>query len=288
MPKLYVVATPIGNLSELSPRAADTLREADLILAEDTRVTHKLLAHIGARVPMQAHHRHNEHEQSEALVRRMIEEELTVALVSDAGTPGISDPGAALVRAAAAAGIDVQPIAGPSAAAAALSICGFMGAEYAFLGFPPRQAGDRERFLQKAATLGIPIIIVYESPHRVTALVESIARTLPQAVLCVCCDLTKRHELTLRGAPEAVGEALRANPNTAKGEYVAVLDVSACQREAPARVTVSAEALLLDALLGGVSMQEAIASAMSSGVSRNDAYRASIAIKKLELPLFVK
>lgn len=283
MPALYVVATPIGNLSELSPRAADALRGADLILAEDTRVTSKLLAHIGTKVPMQSNHRHNEREQAAAIVNKMLERDMTVALVSDAGTPGVSDPGAALVDAAREAGIPVYPVAGPSAIAAALSVCGFHGPEYAFLGFPPRQAGDRDRFLEGAAALGLPVVVLFESPHRVQDLVRAIGQRLPAARLCACCDLTKKFERITRGSPPDVLRDIEENPNAAKGEYVLVLDLSGCEAPQEKAVLPSVRAFLLERMLEGDSPQEGVAAAMEAGYPRNGAYKAMLDIRSLYL-----
>ncbi|MCL2812300.1 MAG: rRNA small subunit methyltransferase 1, partial [Clostridia bacterium] len=138
MPQLYVVATPIGNLGDLSPRAVQTLRDCALIAAEDTRVTRKLLTRFGINTPMVSHHRHNEAARTAELLDRMLAEDLAVALVTDAGTPCISDPGYLLVDACVNAGIAVLPIPGPSAMAAALSISGFDCQEFAFYGFLPR------------------------------------------------------------------------------------------------------------------------------------------------------
>ena len=141
MSKLYVVATPIGNLNDLSPRAAQALTECDLIAAEDTRVTMKLTERLGVRKPMVSCHRHNEDGRAPELVSRMLSEELTVALTCDAGTPGVSDPGQALVAAAWEAGIPVIPVSGPSATVTALSAAGFDAREFAFYGFLPRGQG---------------------------------------------------------------------------------------------------------------------------------------------------
>ncbi len=274
-----MVATPIGNLGELSSRAADALRGADLILAEDTRVTRKLLSHLDIHVPLRSNHRHNEREQAAALARRIAQEDMTVALVSDAGTPGISDPGAVLVAEAATLGIPVMPVAGPSAVAAALSVCGFEGRGYSFYGFPPRAQGERNAFLMQAAQ-GEPVAVLYESPHRVKGLIESIEAVLPKARLCLCCDLTKKFELTLRGSPCDVLAALMANPNSEKGEYVLVIDLSACRISTPEQETFSVRAGMLEDLLDGLSMKEAVSRAIERGASRNDAYRASLEIKK--------
>ncbi|NLG24906.1 MAG: 16S rRNA (cytidine(1402)-2'-O)-methyltransferase, partial [Clostridiales bacterium] len=172
MPRLYVVATPIGNLGDLSGRVRDALAGADLIAAEDTRVAMKLLNHLGLSKPTISCHRHNERSRAAELVARMQGEDLTVALTSDAGTPAISDPGHILVDAAWAAGIPVVPIAGPSALATALSAAGFDAAEFGFFGFLPRERGRLREKLSAIRALNLRVAVAHESPHRVVALVD--------------------------------------------------------------------------------------------------------------------
>ena len=237
MPKLYVVATPIGNLNDLTPRMREALEAADLIAAEDTRVTMKLLNQFDLHRPMTSCHRHNEAQKAPQIVERMIAEDLTVALTCDAGTPGISDPGHLLVRACWAAGVPVEPVCGPSAAVTCLSASGFDAREFAFYGFLPREKKALREKLTDIAR-GPKVAIVHESPYRVTELVACIQETLPAARLSVSCDLTKLHELTLRGTPEAVLEALRANPKTEKGEYCLVLDLHGVELPPEDRETV--------------------------------------------------
>ena len=204
MPKLYVVATPIGNLSDLTPRMRDAIEAADLIAAEDTRVTMKLLNHWDIKKALVSCHRHNEDSAEPRIVERMLAEDLTVALTCDAGTPGISDHGCLLVRACWEAGISVEPIPGPSAVVTALSVSGFDAREFAFYGFLPREKKPLREKLAAIHRSGVPVAVLYESPHRVRELVERIAEAWPGCGLCVCSDLTKRFERIYRGAPEAV------------------------------------------------------------------------------------
>lgn len=281
MATLHVVATPIGNLSDLSPNMADALKSVGLIAAEDTRVTYKLLSHLGIQTPMISCHRHNEEARAREIVARMLTEDINVALVSDAGTPGLSDPGSALVREAVQAGIRVSPICGPSAVAAALSVSGFGGASFAFHGFLPREEGPRCEALTRIAQESCPVAVLYESPHRVIGLVASIVKVLPQARLCLCCDLSKRYELILHGSPQSVLDALSANPKAEKGEYVLVMELSDCPKAEPAAMPANARTLVLDALLDGASHKDAVAMAVSQGIPRNEAYQASLDIKKL-------
>ena len=154
MPKLYVVATPIGNLSDLTPRMREALECADLIAAEDTRVTMKLLNHLDLKKPLVSCHRHNEENRAPQLIERMLGEDLTVALTCDAGTPGISDPGHLLVRAAWEAGVPVEPVSGPSAVVTALSASGFDAREFAFYGFLPREKKALRESLRPYAAPG--------------------------------------------------------------------------------------------------------------------------------------
>ena len=175
MPKLFVVATPIGNLNDLTPRMREALASADLIAAEDTRVTMKLLNHFELKKPMVSCHRHNEDARAPQLVERMLAEDLTVALTCDAGTPGISDPGHLLVRAAWEAGVPVEPVCGPSAVVTALSASGFDAREFAFYGFLPREKKALRDRLGAIRRAGIPVFVLYESPHRIVDLTAELA-----------------------------------------------------------------------------------------------------------------
>ncbi len=279
MPTLYVVATPIGNLSDASARMLDTLGSVDLIAAEDTRVTGNLLRHFGISRPLISLHRHNETEKAGALVARMVEEGICVALVTDAGTPAISDPGHLLVREAAQAGIEVLAIAGPTAMAAALSVSGFDAREFAFYGFLSRERGDLKKKLLAIAK-GPTVAVLHESPHRVTFLMEMVTETLPGCLACVCCDLTKKYEKTLHGEARDVLVMLQNNPKTEKGEYCVVLDLHSVTvpEEAP-QVQASAEAQLMDLLLGGADWQRAIDEVCSRGMRKNEAKRAALRLR---------
>ena len=278
MPKLYVVATPIGNLDDLTPRMRAALEAADLIAAEDTRVTMKLLNRFEMKKPMVSCHRHNEENRAPQLVARMLEENLTVALTCDAGTPGISDPGHLLVRAAWEAGIPVEPVSGPSAVVTCLSASGFDAREFAFYGFLPRENGDLRKKLHAIAH-GSRVAVAYESPHRIVNLVEQIAREIPGARVCVCCDLTKKFEKIERGLAGTVLERLKANPNVEKGEYCVAIELPEIEEEAPA-AQLSPRHMVMDALLEGMSMRDAVKCATQQGASRQDAYAASLEIKR--------
>lgn len=281
MAKLYVVATPIGNLNDFTPRAAEAFAQADLIAAEDTRVTMKLLAHLNLSKPMVSCHRHNEENRADWLIRRMLEEDLTVALACDAGTPAISDPGNQVVEAAWEAGIEVVPVSGASATVTALSACGFDAREFAFYGFLPREKKALRDKLAAIRKSGIPVGVAYESPHRVLELVEQFCEVLPESRLCVCCDLTKRYEKMYRGECREVLSALSANPNVEKGEYCVVFDLSRLSPLPEERPRMPAEARLLMGLLEEKELDEAADEALGEGYSRNEVYRARLKIKEM-------
>lgn len=214
---LFVVATPIGNLEDITFRAVRVLREAAVVAAEDTRRTGLLLHHFGISVPLISLHEHNEGQRAELLVSRLNSGE-SVALVTDAGTPAVSDPGAKLVAAAAAAGIRVEPIPGASAVMAAMSASGAEGEGFTFMGFPPVKAKDRtswfERFL--TASLQAPVVF-FEAPHRVVRTLEELA-TLSNDQLVVFRELTKLHESVYRGTAAEILSVL----DVVAGEFTIV------------------------------------------------------------------
>ncbi len=218
---LYVCATPIGNLDDVSPRLLETLRNADVICAEDTRHTQKLLARFELKVPLTSCHQHTSPAKIAALCARLEAGE-TLALVTDSGTPGVSDPGPALVREAAARNILIQPIPGPCAFVAAISISGFDAQRFSFLGFLPRKPGKRRKALA-AALAREETVALYESPFRVVAVLESIAEIAPQVQVVVSREITKQFEETLRGTAEDVFGVLKARKEL-KGEFVIVID----------------------------------------------------------------
>jgi len=214
---LYVVATPIGNLSDISQRATEILSTVPTVAAEDTRVSRKLLNLIGVSPRIESLHEHTSPERLQALVAKL--EVGDMAVVSDAGTPGISDPGSALVAAAVEAGHDVIPLPGPSAIVTALSITGWSFDRFLFLGFLPRKKNEQLTTLKNTSQEPGPIV-AYESPHRIKATLENINDTFSDRQLVICRELTKFYEETFRGtAVEAI-----AHFNTQpKGEFVIVI-----------------------------------------------------------------
>ncbi len=283
MPTLYVVATPIGNLNDMSPRAVETLRSVALIAAEDTRVTMKLLNRFEISTPLTACHQHNEESKGAWLAEKMLAENIDVAVTTDAGTPCISDPGYHLVKACVEKGIDVIPIPGCCASVSALSVSGFDTREFAFYGFLPREKKDlREKLLSMARQASV--CAVHESPYRVTELVAVIAETLPGTRISCSCDLTKLHEKTLRGPAEEVLQSLRDNPKTEKGEYCLVLDfheVRLPEEKAPA-AEISLEAQLVELMLqDDLSLRDAQSELALSGAKKNAVKQAALRLKKL-------
>ncbi len=217
-PGLHVVATPIGNLGDLSPRAADTLRRADRILAEDTRVTAKLLAHIGAKAPMNRYDDHTSEGERERIVAGLGEE--AVALVSDAGTPLISDPGYKLVRAARAAGHEVHTVPGPCAAIAALSLAGLPTDRFLFLGFLPAKTKARADAIAEVAAVRATLVL-YESGPRLADTLVALSEALGPREAAVARELTKLHEECVTGSLDEL--AKRYAGASPRGEIVIVV-----------------------------------------------------------------
>jgi 16S rRNA (cytidine1402-2'-O)-methyltransferase len=218
--KLLVVATPIGNLDDLSPRARDALAAADLVACEDTRHTGRLLAHLGLDKPLVSLHEHNERQRLPRLLADL-EDGRTIALVSDAGTPLVSDPGYLLVREAVARGVRVEPLPGPSALLAALVASALPPHPFTFAGFPPPKPGKRRNFYRRWVALDHTLVF-YESPHRLLPSLADARAELGDRPAAVCRELTKLHEEVLRGRLSEIEAELAARP-AVKGEIVLVV-----------------------------------------------------------------
>lgn len=216
---LYIVGTPIGNLEEMTPRAVRLLHYVDLIAAEDTRHSRVLLSHFGIKTPMFSCHKFNEGKRGDFFVSALLEGK-NVALISDAGTPCISDPGYRLVSLASEAGVPVVPVSGASAVIAGLSVSGFDISRFTFIGFLPK-GGDALKMLDESASCGV--VVFFESPRRAKATLELMVNTYPDARVCLCNDLTKKFERIYRGAPAEVLDELRENPDAEKGEYTFIM-----------------------------------------------------------------
>ncbi|HEX2254130.1 MAG TPA: 16S rRNA (cytidine(1402)-2'-O)-methyltransferase [Thermoanaerobaculia bacterium] len=218
--RLLVVATPIGNLDDLSPRARAAFESADLVACEDTRHTGRLLSQLGIDKPLVSLHEHNERQRVPRLLEDL-EAGRTVAMASDAGTPLLSDPGYVLVREAAARGIRVEPVPGPSAVLAALVASALPPYPFTFAGFAPPKSGKRRTFYRGLAGLG-HTLVVFESPHRLLASLDDALAELGNRPAAACRELTKLHEETLRGSLQEIRDELASRPSI-KGELVLVI-----------------------------------------------------------------
>jgi 16S rRNA (cytidine1402-2'-O)-methyltransferase len=266
---LYVVATPLGNLGDLSPRAADTLSRVAVVAAEDTRHSKPLLTHAGSKAELISFHAHSTERALERLLR-ILQEGRDVALITDAGTPAISDPGVGLVAAARERGIQVVTIPGPTAVAASLSVSGLGGDRYLFLGFLPRKGSDRRRLLVAAAQSEWTVVM-FEAPNRVTQLLADLIEVCgPERRASVSRELTKVFEETRGGTLQELSGHYADAP--ARGEVTVVLSGTGKQRveERPPDPGERAKALLAE----GLSRKDvAHRVAEETGISRNAAYR---------------
>jgi 16S rRNA (cytidine1402-2'-O)-methyltransferase len=268
---LYVVATPIGNLADASPRALEALRAADLVACEDTRTSRTLLAHHGIAARTVALHQHNERTASAKLVAALREGK-NVALVTDAGTPGISDPGAFLVEAAHREGLKVVPVPGPSAALAALSAAGFAADKFLFAGFLPSARTARRKALE---ALDVPYpVVFYEAPHRVREALEDLAgRFGAEREVVIARELTKKFEEVARLPLGTAAAWLDAQPHREQGEFVLVLAPGAEARPAAALEPARVLGMLLEAL---PASEAARLAARITGAPRNALYKMAL------------
>lgn len=271
---LWVVATPIGNLEDITLRALRILGEADAILAEDTRHTRRLLGHYGLSTPLRSLHAHTADAKLEALADEVLAG-ARFALVSDAGTPVVSDPGRRLVAAVRARGGRVEPIPGPSAALAALSACGLRADRFRFVGFLPRNASKRRRGLEELAR-DPAAHVLFESPHRLPALLRDLAPLLGERRLAVCRELTKLHEEIATGTAAALAERFPE----ARGEITVVVEAAALEPDAP-EAGADADALLRAGLREG-KRPAALAKevAKTGAMSRAEAYARLLALRE--------
>ncbi|MFC2016391.1 16S rRNA (cytidine(1402)-2'-O)-methyltransferase [Chloroflexota bacterium] len=266
MPTLYVVATPIGNLEDISLRALRTLREVKLIAAEDTRKTKRLLATYDIKTPMTSYHEHNKWTKLDYILGCL--EGGEVALVSEAGTPGISDPGYELIVAASQRGIPVVPIPGPSVVITALTISGLTTERFTYLGFLPRRANDRRRLLETVVN-EYGTIVVLESPHRLLATLNDMLLILGDRRIAACRELTKVYEEVFRGR---ISQAIE-HFTEPRGEFTLIIEGNGEKKEP--QLTEDIERQLHHMRLSGVMAKEAIARvAGETGLSKKELYRA--------------
>ena len=268
---LYVVATPIGNLEDITLRALRILKEVDLIAAEDTRHTKQLLNHFDIHTPLISYYREKEAERSEELVQKLLAGE-TIALVSDAGTPGISDPGAVLVKKAREAGVTIVPLPGPSALTAALSAAGIIDGTFLFLGFPPAKKGQRQKLLSTFVEAPWALVF-YESPHRIDALLADVLAVLGDRQAFWARELSKLYEDLQAGSINQLLALATGKKN--RGEFVLIIQPGSCRQKATGE---NVEEILLwykentELSLKDVSRQVA----KDLGLSRSDIYQKAL------------
>ena len=272
MPSLYVVATPIGNLEDISLRALRVLREVKLIAAEDTRKTRRLLSRYDIKTPTTSYHEYTRQSKLDYILGCL--EDRDVALVSEAGTPGISDPGYELIVAASQRDIPVVPIPGPSAIITALAISGLPTDRFTCVGFPPNKAKARQHFLESMASEQGSIIVL-EAPHRLLATLDDMMRIFGDRKVAICRELTKLHEEVFRGT---VSEAIRhfARP---RGEFTIVIEGK--REKSKPEITADIERILHNMQQAGSTAKEAIAKiSEETGISKKTLYQAWLRLDK--------
>ncbi len=281
---LYIVATPIGNSRDMSPRGTAILTEVDIIAAEDTRRSMVLLNKLGIRNKLVSNHKFNEYGKAAWFINEM-KAGKSVAVITDAGTPCISDPGNELIRAAVAEDIPVIGIPGCCAAVTALSISGFDLSSFMFFGFFPRENAERRKLLEKMRRGDTRTYAFYESPKRIMDLVEFFIDEDACCRMCLCNDLTKVHEMTFRGSPEEVRDLLLEKGNYDKGEYVALIEIDDEYVFNKKEHTVSAEAMIVDKMVSGeISLKEAVSAVLedpNNSYSKNELKSAAINLKNI-------
>ena len=274
---LYVVATPIGNLDDLTPRAVEILKQVDFIAAEDTRHTRPLLRHYAIDTPMRSLHQFNERAKMDSLLAELAEG-ASIALVSDAGTPLISDPGFPLVRGYAAAGGQIVPIPGASALACALSAAGLPTDRFLFAGFPPRSRSQRQKWLQELAAERATLVF-YEASHRVVESLEDMAAIFGgEREAVIAREMTKTYETFLRGTLEVLLQTLQQQADQRKGEFVILIDGSTVVSQS--RVEVDVEQMLVT-LLAELPLKQAVSLASSiTGIKKNKLYNQALDLSR--------
>ena len=281
---LFIVATPIGNSRDMSSRGMEILEGVDVIAAEDTRRSVVLLNKLGIRNKLASNHKFNEHGKARYFID-LLKSGQSVAVITDAGTPCISDPGNELIKSAIVEGIRVVGIPGACAAVTALSISGFDLSSFVFRGFFPRENADRRKLLEQARRGGMRTQVFYESPKRIMDAVEFLIREGAACQLCLCNDLTKLHEMTFRGTPEEVRDQLLAKGSYDKGEFCLVMELAEDYLVTRQEHAVSAEALLVDAMVReNCRAKDAIKAVLAdenNSYSKNELKAASLRLKKL-------
>ncbi len=282
---LYVVATPIGRIVDISVRAIKVLEGVDLIAAEDTRRSYILLNILGLRKEVISNQKFNEHRKTERFLQDLRDGK-SIAIISDAGTPCISDPGNELIKRALEEGFPVVPVPGACAAVSGISASGFDLTSFVFCGFFPKDNTDRKAEMKRLESGVSRTYIYYESPKRIMKTMAFLAEKFPEARICLCNDLTKTHERFYRGSAEEVLAELEANPNAEKGEFTLIIETPEIQKkEAESTPPSSPHAALIDAMIAGAeTLRDAIEAVLADGKTsfkKNELKEAAIAIKAL-------
>ena len=287
--KLYIVATPIGNSGDMTDRARQILSESNIVAAEDTRVTQRLLNELGIKNKTVSNHKFNEKKQVDYLISELLLGN-SIAVVSDAGTPCISDPGHVIVKSAVENGVDVIAVCGASAVTSALSVSGFDFVTFAFCGFFPRTAKEIKKLATQLNSESNNTFVFFESPMRIKKTVQLLAEELHDAEICLCNDLTKVYERIYRGFPDAVFKELSENPSAEKGEYVMVLHIKSKPKLNSSENAVSLEAMLIDcAIKHSCTIKESVkllTEKHKGKITKNDFYAASVNLKEIVPGLF--
>ena len=274
---LYVVATPIGNLGDITLRAIETLKVVNAIVAEDTRHTSGLLSHFGISKKLIAVHQHNEQQSADKLVAQLKNGD-NIALVTDAGTPAVSDPGAIVVKIVRDAGIKVVPIPGVSAVVAALSVSGIMQNGFYFHGFLPASGAARRKILEQLKSQAVTLVL-YEAPHRIVECVEDLAKVLGESgKITFCRELTKTFETIYTCTLSEASAWLQADPNQQRGEFVLLIEAAPVVEAEE----ISTEAQrVLKCLLAELPLKQAVALATEiTNLKKNDLYEFALALKQ--------
>jgi len=281
MKTLYVVATPIGNMQDISTNAIEILKKVDLIACEDTRVSINLMRHFGINTKLVSYHKFNEKSKSDNLINELLSGK-DIALISDAGCPCISDPGSILVRECLKNNIEVYGIPGASAVITSLMVSGFDISSFTFYGFLERENKKMREQLLKIKNDSSKVVVIYESPKRIIDTLEKIMEELDNPNICLCNDLTKKFEKKYYGRVDEVLSQLNSNPNHELGEYVLVIEKNSKQEEKKEQISI--EALIIDEMIKNkdLTMKDAIKLVSEKyHYNKNIVYDASLNLKKI-------
>ena len=280
MGTLYVVATPIGNLNDMTKRAIETLKEVDIILCEDTRTSMKLLNNFNIKNKLMSYHKYNEQEQTKNIIK-LLKQDKNIAIITDAGTPCISDPGYILVKEARENNITVIPIGGISALITALSASGIETDKFTFQGFFPRETKEKTKLLEELNKTNIKVHIFYESPKRIIKTLEYLKNNLEIEKISIFKELTKLHEKNYYGSLEEVLNKLQNEEKTNQGEYTFIIKTKQKQEK---EQNISLEALIIDKLIKEQKTIKEIVEILNKenkNISKKDLYNASLNLKQI-------